>query len=109
MSSKKYHRGSHGESRKASSLKELEEQGEPIVQVIRKKTPKMTKMSTSTSASTGNLKIGGKGGRPKSSSKVTVMKTMLKLVSLPFLEDETPASRMRGAHKKKKEEDDPKE
>ena len=64
----------------------------------------------STSASTGTSKIGGKGGRPKSSSKVTVTKTTHESLSaLPFLEDETPASRMRGAWKKKKEEDDPKE
>ena len=44
VSGKKYHGGSHGESHKASSLKELEEHGEPMVQVIKKKTSKMTKM-----------------------------------------------------------------
>ena len=37
VSGKKYHGGSHGESHKASSLKELEEHGKPMVQVIRKK------------------------------------------------------------------------
>ena len=58
VSGKKYHGGSHGESRKASLLKELEEHSEPMVQVIRRKTPKTTKMSTSTSASTGSSKIG---------------------------------------------------
>ena len=92
VSGKKYHGGSHGESHQASSLKELEEHGEPMVQVIRKKKTKTTKTSTSTSATTGSSKIGGKGGRPKSSSKVTVMKMMPKLVSLLFLEDEIPAS-----------------
>ena len=109
VSGKKYHGGSHGESHKASSLKELENHGELMVQVIRKKTPKMTKMSMSTSAATGSSKSGGKAGKLKSSSKVTVMKTMLKLIALPFLEDETPASGTRGARKKKKEGDDSKE
>ena len=34
ISGKKYHGGSHGDSKKASSLKEVEEHSEPIVQVI---------------------------------------------------------------------------
>ena len=54
ISGKKYHGGSHGDSRKASSLKEVEEHGEPMVQVIKKK---MVKSMT---------KSGGKGGKPKS-------------------------------------------
>ena len=107
VSGKKYHGGNHGESHKASSLKELEEHGEPMVQVIKKKTPKMTK--TSMSAATGSSKSGGRAGKPKSSSKVTVTKTAPKLIALPFLDDETPVSGTRGAHKKKKEGDDSKE
>ena len=103
VSGKKYHRGSHVESHKASSLKELEEHGDLMVQVIRKKTPKMTTTSMSTSDATGSSKSGGKAGTPKSSSKVIVMKAMPKLVTLPFLEDETPAFGTRGACKKKKE------
>ena len=37
VSGKKYHGGSHGDSKKASSLKELEDHSEPMVQVIKKK------------------------------------------------------------------------
>ena len=107
VSGKKYHGGSHEESHKASLLKELEEHGELMVQVIKKKTLKMTKKSTN--AATGSSKIGGRAGKPKSSTKVTVMKTTLKIIPLLFLDDETPESSMRGAHKKKQEEDDSKE
>ena len=97
---KKYHGGSHGDSRKVSSLKELEEHGEPMVQVIKKKTVKPM-----TSAS-GSSKSGGKAGKAKTSGKVTVTKTMPRIIPLPFFDDETPALGTRGAHKKKKEGDE---
>ena len=100
MSGKKYHGGSHGDSKKESSLKDLEEHGEPMVQVIKKKTVK------STTSASSIWKIGGKGGKAKMSGKVTVTKTTPKLIPLPFLDDETPASGTRGAHKKKKEGDE---
>ena len=60
VSGKKYHGGSHGDSRKASLLKEIEEHGEPMVQVIKKKTVK------SITSRSGTSKSGGKGGKPKS-------------------------------------------
>ena len=94
VSGKKYHGGSHGDSKKASSLKELEDHGEPMVQVIKKK---MVKTMTSGS---GTSKSGGKGRKPKSSGKVMVTKTTLRIIPLPFLEDETPAAGTRGARKK---------
>ena len=100
VSGKKYHGGGHGESKKASSLKEIEEHGEAMVQVIKKK------MAKATSSTSGISKSGGKGGKSKLSGKITVMKTMPKVISLPFLDDETPASGMRRAHKKKKEGDE---
>ena len=99
VSGKKYHGGSHGDSRKVSLLKDIEEHGETMVQVIRKKT---VKLATSGS---GTLKSGGKGGKPKSSGKVTVTKTIPKIIPLPFLDDETPAAGTREARKKKKEGD----
>ena len=102
VSGKKYQGGSAGSARKASSLKELEEHGEQMVQYIRKKT---TKKSGGPSTST---KSGGKAGKAKSSKMVTVMKAKPHLIPLPFLDDETPAARTRGAHKKKTEEEDPK-
>ena len=104
VSGKKYHRGSKGEGHKVSTLKELEKHGEQMVTVIKKKALTTTKMSIS--AATGSSKSGGKGGRTKSSTKVTVMKTMPKIIPLPFLDDETPASGTRGTYKKKKEGDD---
>ena len=100
VSGKKYHGGSHWDSHKASSFKELEEHGEPMVQVIKKKTVKLT-----TSAS-GTSKSGGKVGKAKMSGKVTVMKTTPKIIPLPFLDNEMPASGTREAHKKKKEGDE---
>ena len=100
VSGKKYHGGSHGDMRKASLLKEIEEHGEPMVQVIKKKTVK------STTSRSGTSKSGGKGGKPKSSGKVTVTKTTPKIIPLPFWDDETPAVGTRGAHKKKKEGDE---
>ena len=97
VSGKKYHTGSHGDIRKASSLKELEEHGEPMVQVIKKK---MVKPTTSVS---GTSKSGGKAGKVETSGKVTVTKTTPKIIPLPFLDNEMPASGTRGASKKKKE------
>ena len=55
VSGKKYHGGSHGDSRKVSLLKEVEDHGEPMVQVIKKK---MVKSMTSRS---GTSTSGGKG------------------------------------------------
>ena len=100
MSGKKYHGGSHGDSHKASSLKELEEHGEPMVQVIKKK---MVKPTTSVS---GTSKSGGRAGKAKTSGKVTVMKMTPKIIPLLFLDNKTPALGTRGAHKKKKEGDE---
>ena len=81
-------------------MKELEEHGESMVKVCKK--------TTKTTASIkGVLKSGGKGGKPKSTRKVTVTKTTPKLVPLPFLDDdETPAAGTRGAQKKRKGEDE---
>ena len=100
MSGKKYHGGSQGDSKKVSSLKELEEHGEPMVQVIKKKMVKSTTSASST------LKSGGKGGKARMSGKVTVTKTTLKIILLPFLDNKMPAWGTRGAHKKKKEGDE---
>ena len=100
ISGKKYHGGSHGDSRKASSLKKLEEQGEAMVQVIKKK------MVKSTTSGSGTSKSGGKGGKPKISGKVTVTKGTPKIIPLPFWDDATPAAGTRGACKKKKEGDE---
>ena len=100
VSRKKYHSGSHGDSRKVSSLKEIEDHGEPMVQVIKKK---MVKSMTSGS---GTSKSRGKGGKPKSLGKVTVTKTTPKIILLPFLDDETLTAGTRGACKKKKEGDE---
>ena len=86
ISGKKYHGGSQGDSRKASSLKEIEDHGEPMVQVIKKK------MVKSTTSRSGTSKSRGKGGKPKSSGKVTVTKTTPKIIPLPFLDDETLAA-----------------
>ena len=100
VSGKKYHGGSHGDSRKVSLLKEVEDHGEPMVQVIKKETVK------STTSGSGTLKSGVKGGKPKSSGKVMVTKTAPKIIPLPFWDDETPAAGTRGACKKKKEGDE---
>ena len=97
VSGKKYHGGSHRESKKASSLKEIEEHGEAMVQVIKKK------MAKATSSTSGISKSGGKGGKSKSSGKITVTKTTPRIIPLPFLDDETLASGTRRARKKKKE------
>ena len=99
VSGKKYHGGSHGDSKKGSSLKEVEEHGEPMVQVIKKKTVKSTTSGSGT-------KSRGKGGKPKSSGKVTVTKTAPKIIPLPFWDDETLAAGTRGARKKKKEDNE---
>ena len=92
ISGKKYHGGSHGDSKKVSSLKDLEEHSEPMVQVIKKKMVKSTTSVSSTS------KSRGKGGKAKTSGKVRVTKTTLKLINLSFLDNEMPALGMRGAH-----------
>ena len=93
VSRKKYAGGSKGEGKKASSLKELEERSEAMVQVIRKKT---------VSSAAGSSKSRGKAGKAKSSEKVKVTKAPPKLIPLPFLNDETPASGTRGSRKKQK-------
>ena len=99
VSGKRYLGGSQGVSKKAGTLKELEEHGESMVKVCKK--------TTKTTASIkGVLKSGGKGGKPKSTRKVTVTKTTPKLVPLPFLDDETPAAGTRGARKKRKGDDE---
>ena len=98
VSGKKYQGGSTGSARKASSLKELEEHGEPMVQCTRKK-------KTKTGGGPGkSTKSGGRAGKAKSSGKITVTKTKPHLVPLPFLDDKTPAARTRGARKKKEED-----
>ena len=96
VSGKKYQGGSTGAARKASSLKDLEQHREPMVQCIRKK---MTKASGGSSTS---MKSGSRAGKAKSTSKVTVTKTTPHIMTLPFLDDKTPAA---GTRKKKKEED----
>ena len=53
-------------------------------------------------------KSGGRAGKAKLSSKVTVMKATPQIIPLPFLGEETPATGTRGAHEKKKKEDEPK-
>ena len=107
VSGKKYAGGSQGSGKKASTLKELEEHWEPMVKCIRKKAIKPSgSMTTSTTVTTTTSKSGGRAGKSKSSSKVTVTKTMPKIVPLPFLQEETLASGTRGACKKKKESGD---
>ena len=96
VSGKKYAGGSKGEGKKTSSLKELEERSEPMVQVIKKKP---------VSSAAGSSKSGGRSGKVKSTEKVKVTKAQLKLIPLPFLDDETPASGTRGSRKKQKGDD----
>ena len=91
VSGKKYAGDSKGEGRKASSLKELEERSEPMVQVTKKKT---------VSSVAGSSKSGGRAGKAKSSEKVKVTKVLPKLAPLPFLDYETLASGTRGSRKK---------
>ena len=93
---KKYAGGSKGEGKKASSLKELEERSEPMVQVIKKKT---------VSSAAGSSKSRGRAGKAKSTEKVKVTKAQPKIIPLPFLDDETPASGTRGSRKKQKGDD----
>ena len=102
VSGKKYQGGSTGSARKASSLKELEEHGEAMVQCIRRKAIKKG------GGSSMGTKSGGRAGKAKSSKTVKVMKTTQQLVPLPFLDDKTPAAGTRGAHKKKSKEEEPK-
>ena len=96
VSGKKYAGGSKGEGKKASSLKELEERSEPMVQVIKKKT---------VSSAAGSSKSGSRSGKAKSTEKVKVTKVQPKIIPLPFLDDETPASGTRGSRKKQKGDD----
>ena len=96
VSGKKYSGGSKGKGKKASSLKELEERSEPMVQVIKKKT---------ISSAAGSSKSEGRAGRAKSSDKVKITKVQPKLIPLPFLDDKTLASRTRGSCKKQKGDD----
>ena len=92
VSGKKYAGGSKGEGRKVSSLKELEDRSKQMVQVIRK--------PASTTA--GSSKSGGRAGKAKSSGKVTVTKALPKIIPLPILDEETPASGTRSSRKKQK-------
>ena len=96
VSGKKYAGRSKGEGKKASSLKELEERSEPMVQVIKKKT---------VSSTAGSSKSGGRAGKVKSTEKVKVTKAQPKIIPLPFLDDETQASGTRGSRKKQKGDD----
>ena len=96
VSRKKYAGGGKGEGKKAYSLKELEERSEPMVQVIKKKTVSIV---------AGSSKSGGRAGKVKSSDKVKITKVQPKLISLAFLDDETPASGTRGSCKKQKGDD----
>ena len=96
VSGKKYVGGSKGKGKKASSLKELEERREPMVQVSKKKT---------VSSVAGSSKSGGRAGKAKSSDKVKITKVLPKLIPLPFLDDKTPASGTRGSHKKQEGDD----
>ena len=96
VSRKKYAGGSKGEGKKASSLKELEERSEAMVKVIRKKT---------VSSVAGGSKSGGKAGKAKFSEKVKVTKALPKIIPLPSLDNETPASGTRGSRKKQKGDD----
>ena len=100
VSGKKYLGGSQEVIKKAGSLKDIEDHGEHMIKVSKKKSTKPTSSASSTS------KSGGKGGKPKTSGKITVTKTTPKIIPLPFLDNETPAEGMRGAHKKKKEGDE---
>ena len=88
VSRKKYSGGSKGEGKKASSLKELEERSEPMVQVIKKKT---------VSSVAGSPKSRGRAGKAKSSDKVKITKVQPKLIPLLFLDDKTLASGTRGS------------
>ena len=67
-----------------------------MVQVIKKKT---------VSSAAGSSKSGGRAGKVKSTEKVKVTKAQPKLIPLPFLDDETPASGTRGSRKKQKGDD----
>ena len=96
VSGKKYTGGSKGEGKKASSLKELEERSKSMVKVIRKKT---------VSSAAGSSKSGGRAGKAKSTEKVKVTKAQPKIIPLPFLDGETPASGTRGSRKKQKGDD----
>ena len=100
VSGKKYLGGSQGVSKKVGSLKDIEDHGEHMVKVSKKKPTKLTSSASSTS------KSRGKGGKPKTSGKIIVTKTTPKIIPLPFLDDETPAAGTRGASKKKKEGDE---
>ena len=64
-----------------------------MVKVIRKKM---------VSSAAGGSKSGGRAGKAKATEKVKVTKAQLKLIPLPFLGDETPASGTRGSPKKQK-------
>ena len=96
VSGKKYTGGSKGEGKKVSSLKELEERSESMVKVIRKKM---------VSSAAGSSKSGGRAGKAKSTEKVKVTKAQPKIIPLPFLDDETPASGTRGSRKKQTGDD----
>ena len=96
VSGKKYAGGSKREGKKASSLKELEERSELMVKVTRKKM---------VSSAAGGSKSRGRMGKVKSTEKVKVTKVQPKIIPLPFLDDETPASGTRGSRKKQQGDD----
>ena len=72
-------------------MKDLEEHGEPMVQVIKKK------MVKSTASGSGSLKSGGMAGKPKSSGKVMVTKATPKIIPLPFWDNGTLPAGTKGA------------
>ena len=57
------------------------------------------------SSAVDSSKSGGKVGKAKSSEKVKVTKAPPKIIPLPFLDDETPASGTRASRKKQKGDD----
>ena len=67
-----------------------------MVQVSKKKT---------ISSAAGSSKSGGRAGKAKSSEKSKVTNAPPRLIPLPFLDDETPASGTRGSCKKQQGDD----
>ena len=80
-SGRKYSGGSTTTGRKAKSLQELEEHGEPMVKVVKIK------------------------GKKKQKVPVTKVTGKPRLIDLPFLDDK-PAQGTRGARKRREDDDD---
>ena len=53
----------------------------------------------------GSSKSRGQAGKVKATEKVKVTRAQPKIIPLPFLDDETPASGTRGSRKKQKGDD----